>query len=264
MTGWPHAAGTRMRELAPDHEDHWFATYGKVAMTGEAIRFVQQANILDARWFDLFAFRLGDAEERKVAVLFTDITEPRRVREELALARTELSEIIDLAPSFMAFFRGPEFIIEVANEAYIRLIGNRKLIGRPLREAFPEIEGQGFFELVEQVYTTGKPWVRKSVSVKLHRERDRPAEERYLDLVYQALRAPDGSIVGVFAHGVDITERKRAEDELRNSDRRKTEFLAMLAHELRNPLAPIRSAVQFLKLTDKSQGVTTSMFDMMD
>jgi PAS domain-containing protein len=133
-----------MRELAPDHEEHWFEIYGKVATTGAPIRFVQQANVLDARWFNLYAFRLGAPEERKVAVLFTDITEARRATNALAIARTELNEIIDLAPSFMAVFRGPSSIIEVANDAYRRLVGQRGLIGRPMRDAFPEVEGQGF------------------------------------------------------------------------------------------------------------------------
>lgn len=57
MTGWPHAVGTRMRELAPNHEEQRFEIFGKVALTGEPIRFVQKAAILDARWFDLYGFR---------------------------------------------------------------------------------------------------------------------------------------------------------------------------------------------------------------
>lgn len=80
MTGWSHAVVTRIRELAPNHEPHWFLTLGNVARTGQSIRFVQQANILDGRWFDLFAFRLGDPVDHRVAVLFTDVREPGRSR----------------------------------------------------------------------------------------------------------------------------------------------------------------------------------------
>jgi signal transduction histidine kinase/ActR/RegA family two-component response regulator len=264
MTGWPHAVGTRMRELAPNHEEHWFQIYGAVARTGQSIRFVQQANILDGRWFDLFAFRLGDPTENRVAVLFTDITESRADREALAMARAELRQIIDLAPSFMTVFRGPEFTIEVANDAFHRLAGGRSVVGRPLRTAFPEVEGQGFFELVEQVYASGEPWVGHNVPISLRKEVDGPLDTRYLDLVYQPLRAAGGAINGVFAHGVDITDRKHAEDELRRSDQSKTDFLAVLAHELRNPLAPIRSAVQLLKLSDGKHEDAKMLFSMMD
>jgi PAS domain S-box-containing protein len=130
---------------------------------------------------------------------------------------TQLAEIIELAPAFMAVFRGPTFIIEIANDAYRQLVGQRELIGLPVREAFPDISGQGFFELVEHVYTSGEPWVGSSVPVLLTRQAGAPAQTRWIDLVYQALREADGSISGVFAHGVDITERKLAEEALRNA-----------------------------------------------
>ena len=398
MTGWPLAVGTRMRELAPHHEAHWFEIYGKVALTGEPIRFEQKAAILDARWFDIYAFRLGGADSRRVGVLFTDITERKRATDALAAARTELSEIIELAPAFMAVFRGPTFIIDVANDAYRQLVGHRDLIGLPIRQAFPEIDGQGFFEAVERVYATGIPWVGSSVPALLQRQPTAVPETRWIDLVYQPMRGADGSINGVFAHGVDITDRKFAEeglreaaeqahqrsqlfdntlsamtelgytfgrdgrlayankallgllgvpleqavgknaldlptphalatklqrqirevfetrrevvdetlhtsstgavayyeyilrpvlgeggevdqvagtgrditarkqieDELKDADRRKTEFLAMLAHELRNPLAPIRNAVQFLRLTDGRGGTAQPLFEMIE
>ena len=78
LTGVHDAVGTRMRELAPDHEAHWFETYGKVALTGEAIRFVNEAKALESRWFDLYAFKVGGPDSRKVAVLFNNITERKR------------------------------------------------------------------------------------------------------------------------------------------------------------------------------------------
>ncbi|HEX9960685.1 MAG TPA: PAS domain-containing protein [Pyrinomonadaceae bacterium] len=77
QTGLENALGRRMRELAPDHEEYWFETYGKVALTGEAIRFESGAKALN-RWFDFYAFRIGNSASRKVAVLFKDITERKR------------------------------------------------------------------------------------------------------------------------------------------------------------------------------------------
>lgn len=130
---------------------------------------------------------------------------------------TQLAEIIELAPAFMAVFRGPTLIIEMANDAYRQLVGQRELIGLPVREAFPEIEGQGFFELVQHVYVSGEPWVGSSVPVVLDRQVGVPPQTRWIDLVYQPLREADGSISGVFAHGIDITERKLAEEALREA-----------------------------------------------
>ena len=81
-TGLDGAAGKRMRELEPRHEEHWFETYGRISRTGEPERFQHAAEFLDGRFFDVYAFRIGVPEERKVAILFTDITRRREVEKE--------------------------------------------------------------------------------------------------------------------------------------------------------------------------------------
>ena len=86
LTGLNDAAGKRMRELAPDHEAYWFKALGKIALTGEAVRFVNQSNALGGRWFDLYAFKVGGPESRKVAILFTNITERKRAEANVAAA----------------------------------------------------------------------------------------------------------------------------------------------------------------------------------
>jgi PAS domain S-box-containing protein len=91
QTGLKDAVGKRIRELAPEHETHWYEIYGQVALTGQPIRFENQAEALN-RWFDVFAFRIGEPEQRRVAVLFTDITKRRLAEEELREAQTALAE----------------------------------------------------------------------------------------------------------------------------------------------------------------------------
>ena len=75
QTGIAGITGKRMRDIAPDHEEYWFEVYGKVIKTGEPIRFVNEAKAFDSRWFDLYAFRLGDEGSHKVAVIFSNITQ---------------------------------------------------------------------------------------------------------------------------------------------------------------------------------------------
>jgi PAS domain S-box-containing protein len=91
QTGLRDAEGRRMRELAPLHEEHWFQIYGRIARTGEPERFVQEAEQLAGRWYDVYAFRVGRPQECRVAVLFTDITEQRRAEEALREAK-EIAE----------------------------------------------------------------------------------------------------------------------------------------------------------------------------
>jgi PAS domain-containing protein len=78
QTGLTEAEGRWMRELAPDHEQHWFDIYGQVAKTGESIRFENPARALSGRWYDVHAFRVGDPSAYLVAILFNDVTDRRR------------------------------------------------------------------------------------------------------------------------------------------------------------------------------------------
>ena len=82
QTGLHDAQGKRMRELAPGHEAHWFETYGRIAMTGEPVRFQNRAEQLH-RTYDVYAFRFGDARDRRVGILFNDITQRKKAEEEL-------------------------------------------------------------------------------------------------------------------------------------------------------------------------------------
>ena len=77
QTGIKNAAGRRMREIAPQHEEHWFEIYGRIALTGEAMRFENEAKQL-GRWYDVYAFRVEDPKRRHVGILFNDITERKR------------------------------------------------------------------------------------------------------------------------------------------------------------------------------------------
>jgi PAS domain S-box-containing protein len=156
--------------------------------------------------------------------------------------------LFEQAPGIMAVVRGPEHVFELTNQSYLQLIGHRQVIGKAVREALPELVGQGFFELLERVYRTGEPFVGHALPVRLQLEPDGPLVERFVDFVYQPIRDASGAVSGIFVEGSDVTARKQIEDELRAANRQKDQFLAMLAHELRNPLAPIMTAAQLLKV----------------
>jgi PAS domain S-box-containing protein len=128
--------------------------------------------------------------------------------------RNGIVEIIRLSPAFMAVLKGPKHVYELVNDAHAQLVGSRELMGRSVRENFPEVEGQGIYELLDKVYQTGEPFSGKNVRVTLQRQPDKLPEERILELVFQPTRNADGSVSGVFVHGIDRTERIRAEAEL--------------------------------------------------
>jgi PAS domain S-box-containing protein len=93
QTGLSNATGKRMRELVPSHEEYWFQTYGRVALTGEPTRFANRAEAL-GRWYDVYAFRIGAPEARTVAVIFDDITERKNSEAALRDADQRKSEFL--------------------------------------------------------------------------------------------------------------------------------------------------------------------------
>ena len=100
-TGLHDAIGRTVRAMNPSHEEHWFETYGRVAETGEPVRFVNEAAGLD-RWYDVYAARVGAAGSHRVVVLFTDITEQRRTEAEWRRLADDLAEQDRLKTEFLA------------------------------------------------------------------------------------------------------------------------------------------------------------------
>jgi PAS domain S-box-containing protein len=265
LTGIPAEGalrGTPVSQLVPNLEERWFQMYGNVALTGEPVRFEESSDAM-GRWFDASAFRVGGEESRKVAILFNNVTERKKGEQErerllnqLETERAKLAYLFTKAPAFVATVRGPEHVFELTNPAYLQLIGHRNVIGKPVREALPEIEGQGYFELLDKVFKTGEPFVGREISVRLQRELNGVPEERFVDFVYQPVFERGDSVSGIFVHGIDITEQVQARKEAEEANRAKDEFLATLSHELRTPLNAILGWSQMMmdsKVDEKAQ-----------
>jgi PAS domain S-box-containing protein len=132
----------------------------------------------------------------------------------LGSERDKLQRLFEQAPGFMAVMRGPEHILELCNQSYLRLTGHREILGRPVRKAFPELEGQGFFEALDRAYTTGAPYISTAAAIDLRREPGGHLERRYLDFIYQPIFDEDGDITGIFAEGHDVTKQVQSQAQL--------------------------------------------------
>jgi PAS domain S-box-containing protein len=241
QTGLLGATGRRIRELAPSHEEHWFEIYGRVALTGAPIRFENSAAAL-GRYYDVYAFRVGDPAHRRVAILFKDVME--RHRAEVALRESEAT--LD------AFFASSPGILNLtdAEVRYVKTdamtptyfgLTRETIVGKSVAELAPEfVEKYG--AMMKRVIATRQP---------VNMEVQSPVASRPGEIVYwRASYFPvpiGGGKVGLGVMGIDITDLKKAEAALVEEDRRKSEFLGVLSHELRNPLAPIRNSIHVLE-----------------
>ena len=154
-----------------------------------------------------------------ISVFFNDVSERKRAESErdallrqVDFERARLADIFRHAPSFMCVLSGPEHVVERANDRYRELIGKRDVIGMTIREAFPEVAGQGYFEIVDGVYRSGE--TRFGTDQKVTFERNGQLEDRVIDFVYQPLKDAEGTITGVLLQGIDRTARQKAESDL--------------------------------------------------
>jgi signal transduction histidine kinase len=206
----------------------------------------RQGTLEDVYWtYGYSPVRAESGEICGTLVVCTETTESVLAKDQLQREMRRLSDLFQQAPAFFAVLGGPEHIFEMINPLYKELIGQRDVLGEPVREAVPEAEGQGFFELLDGVYQTGRPFVGRGTPIQLARGPSRTLEMRYLDFVYQPRRGADGSISGIIVLGVDVTESKRAELLLMQSEKLNAvgRLASSIAHEINNPLEAVTNLV---------------------
>lgn len=133
--------------------------------------------------------------------------------------RERLRRMFEQAPGFVAMMRGPDHVFELTNAAYRQLTGNRDLVGRSAREALPDLRDQVYFELLDEVYRTGKPYEGRSLAVDFKAFDGAPVERKYVDVVYQPVFDEEGGVIGIFAQGADVTARVAAEEAIKSAER---------------------------------------------
>ena len=161
---------------------------------------------------------------------FTDITERKRLEEERAAQRQLIEEIFQQAPALIAATMGPDHVVQYVNPVAERVAGHRAhaLLGRPLRAVFPEVEGQGIFELFDRVYQTGEPFEGTEVRVRYDRDGDGALEEAYFNVAYVPLRDERGAITGIVQHAVEVTAQVRARQQVQAERDRLQQVLDVL------------------------------------
>ncbi|WP_395697609.1 sensor histidine kinase [Methylocella sp.] len=153
----------------------------------------------------------------------------------LLAATQHLNRVFMQASNFMCVLRGPELVFESANANCLALIGGRDPVGRRLRDALPELAGQGYYELLENIIRDGEAFAGRKMRV-LVENAEGELVERFLDIICQPVRDEAGAVSSVFIEGSDSTEIVRAEQ-------RQALLIRELHHRVRNTLATVQGVM---------------------
>ncbi len=302
QTGLADAVGRTVRELAPAQEEFWFETYGRIATTGEPMRFEHEASAVGAV-YDVYAFRIGAPEDHRVAVLFNDITERKRREANLAFLAEVTADLAYLtttedtmnqvgakigrffgvtqcmfaehtedfmtavatygwhapgAPDLRGTYRIPDY---VSSELIATLRAGQPLVVADT-QSDPRVSADGYRALGTRSFIV-VPLVRNhewrfQISVRHNEPRD------WRDDEIQLMCELTARIWARLEHARADDALRTSTEQLKEADRRKDEFLAVLAHELRNPLAPIRTGLELIRVAGNTPDAVDRVRGMME
>lgn len=153
-------------------------------------------------WMNLDYSPVLDDSNRPAGVIAIVIETTQRVLADrrIALEQKRQRQMLDQMPGFAAVLAGPKHIYQYVNQAYIKIADRRDFIGRSVREVFPDLAGQGFYELLDTVYASGERVVTRAMELRLHGN----DESQFIDFVYEPIRDEKDDVTGIFVGGYEL------------------------------------------------------------
>ena len=253
QTGLHEAEGKLMRELAPDHEAHWFEIYGKIALTGEPAHFLNEAKALN-RYYDVYAYRVGEPEKRQVAIVFNDISGPKRAEQAMRESEEEFRVLAHNLVSGVALINEHgEF--SIANKSFLRtfdLDEHADILNINSRDwsQWRVFDENGRLLDVDEHPVRQALLTRTAVKDKLVAiQSPTCTESKWLLVSAEPILDAHGNVQRVICTYHDITQRKRAEEALLRSEKLASvgRMAATIAHEINNPLAAVTNLLYVAK-----------------
>ena len=177
-----------------------------------------------------------DSGEQLIILALDDIT-LRKSTEEIRLkTQKQLEQNAEMiytmyqnSPAFVCTLQGPNHIYTLVNPSYQKLFGKRKIVGKPLMEALPELEGQNFDTILDNVYNSGEIFIGNETPIKLSRDEGLLPEVRYFNFVYQPIYNIDKKIEGILVFGNEVTDQFLAKKQIENNLRQLLETIFQIS-----------------------------------
>lgn len=236
---------------------YWSATHTPILGPSGDVAFILQQtdDVTELHKLRIAAGEWDDAPLSLGENIFRRAQAVQEVNIALDAERNHLRRLLEQAPAFAAFLRGPDHVFEIANLAYCRLVGRHDLVGKPVRQALPELEGQRFFQILDHVYASGKAFNAHGMQARLRRERDGDLIELYLDFIYQPILEGDGTVSGIFVLGYDVTEQKRIANELERYKNQLEDMVRVRTQALEESEAERRRTEAALRQSQKMEAI---------
>ena len=210
---WPEAAEFNAQVL-------------RTVMAGESVRYTDIEMTITRRTVpERVCFNLDyspvpdpDGEPAGVLAIVYDTTETVRAQRWRHGEHERLRAMFEQAPGFVAMLTGPDHVFSLANRAYMSLVNQRDVLGRPVRDALPEAAQQGFVALLDGLYASGETHAGQATPFFVESSDGGAPSKRFLDFVYQPMKDDDGAVFGIFVQGADVTDRVAAEQAMRDSE----------------------------------------------
>ena len=199
------------------------AALGGEATWSENLHLILERNGYPEDCWFTFSYSPVRDEDGKVAGIFcaaSETTDTVLTERRLKDQAERQKQLFQKAPGFIAIVTGPDHTFDFVNEAYVQLVGRRDAVGRTVRQVFPDLEGQGLFELLDGVFTKGKRFVGEGLSLTLQTSPDQPSRDVILDFIYEPIRDESDRITGIFIEGHDVTEAHLARAALSETEGR--------------------------------------------
>jgi len=229
FTGKKDIIGKSVKELFPEIEQqHYLEILDNVYTTGvpfegkEMSIFFNNNDVKSEDYFLNFSYQPILNDSGKVEGIFAfayDVTELVSGRKFLAKNAEMIKNLYMNAPAYVCTLMGPNFVFEIVNASYKKLFDSRELLGKPIMEALPELDGQGFKELLDNVYKTGEIYLGNEVPIWLARDTGLELEERYFNFSYQPIYNEDSNITGILIFGYELTDEIKGRKAKQDADK---------------------------------------------